>query len=138
MDKFTKMANDILSEKVYENQYVADENEEDIEMKVFDLVKNGKTEEATAILNKLRFSDPKKFELFLKKINNSSDGIEDQESQFLTKDQEDAIGIAQRLTTGPEKEKFFGPDPQKEVNKAYGAMMRKIADKIKTAADGIK
>lgn len=138
MDKFTKMANDILSEKVYENQYVADENEEDIEMKVFDLVKNGKTEEATAILNKLRFSDPKKFELFLKKINNSSDSIEDQESQFLTKDQEDAIGIAQRLTTGPEKEKFFGPDPQKEVNKAYGAMMRKIADKIKTAADGIK
>ena len=138
MDKFTKMANDILSEKVYENQYVADENEEDIEMKVFDLVKNGKTEEASAILNVLRFSDPKKFELFLKKINNSSDGIEDQESQFLTKDQEDAIGIAQRLTTGPEKEKFFGPDPQKEVNKAYGAMMRKIADKIKTAADGIK
>ena len=118
MDKFTKMANDILSEKVNENQYVADENEEDIE-----IVKNGKTEEATAILNKLRFSDPKKFELFLKKINNSSDGIEDQESQFLTKDQEDAIGIAQRLTTGPEKEKFFGPDPQKEVNKAYGAMI---------------
>ena len=138
MDKFTKMANDILSEKVYENQYVADENEEDIEMKVFDLVKDGKTEEASAILNVLRFSDPKKFELFLKKINNSSDGIEDQESQFLTKDQEDAIGIAQRLTTGPEKEEFFGPDPQKEVNKAYGAMMRKIADKIKTAADGIK
>lgn len=138
MDKFTKMANDILSEKVYENQYVADENEEDIEMKVFDLVKNGKTEEATAILNKLRFSDPEKFKSFLKKINNSSDNIEDQESQFLSKDQEDAIGIAQRLTTGPEKEKFFGPDPQKEVNKAYGAMMRKIADKIKTAADGIK
>ena len=138
MDKFTKMANDILSEKVYENQYVADENEEDVEMKVFDLVKNGKTEEATAILNKLRFSDPEKFELFLNKINSSSDNVEDQEGEFLTKDQQDAIGIAQKLTTGPEKEKLFGPDPQKEVNKAYGAMMKKIADKIKAAADGIK
>jgi hypothetical protein len=42
------------------------------------------------------------------------------------------------MREGPEKEKLFGPDPQKEVNKAYGAMMSKIANKIKAAAEGIK
>jgi len=42
MDKFTSIANKILAEKVYENQYAADENEEDLESKVFELVKAGK------------------------------------------------------------------------------------------------
>jgi|TARA_R110002012_G_scaffold302156_1_gene502912 hypothetical protein len=138
MDKFTNMANKILSERVYENQYSADENEEDIESKVFDLVKAGKIDDATNILNKLRFSNPEKFKLFLNKINNSKAEIEDAENTFFDKSTEDAIGIAQRLSTGPEKEKLFGPDPQKEVNKAYGAMMSKIANKIKAAAEGIK
>jgi hypothetical protein len=138
MDKFTNMANKILSERVYENQYSADENEEDIESKVFDLVKAGKIDDATNILNKLRFSNPGKFKLFLNKINNSKAEIEDAENTFFDKSTEDAIGIAQRLSTGPEKEKLFGPDPQKEVNKAYGAMMSKIANKIKAAAEGIK
>tara|TARA_R110000824_G_scaffold331876_1_gene518481 strand:+ start:320 stop:736 length:417 start_codon:yes stop_codon:yes gene_type:complete len=138
MDKFTSIANKILAERVYENQYAADENEEDLESKVFGLVKAGKNEEATDILSRLRFSDPQKFKSFLNKINNMTNEIEDAENEFLDKSTEDAIGIAQRLTTGPEKERLFGPDPQKEVNKAYGVMMRKIAGKIKTAAEGIK
>ena len=112
MDKFTNMANKILSERVYENQYSADENEGDIESKVFDLVKAGKIDDATNILNKLRFSNPEKFKLFLNKINNSKAEIEDAENTFFDKSTEDAIGIAQRLSTGPEKEKLFGPDPQ--------------------------
>ena len=138
MDKFTSIANKILAERVYENQYAADENEEDLESKVFGLVKAGKNEEATDILSRLRFSDPQKFKSFLNKINNSKAEIEDAENTFFDKSTEDAIGIAQRLSTGPEKEKLFGPDPQKEVNKAYGAMMSKIANKIKAAAEGIK
>ena len=81
MDKFTSIANKILAERVYENQYAADENEEDLESKVFALVKAGKNEEATDILSRLRFSDPQKFKSFLNKINNMTNEIEDAASE---------------------------------------------------------
>ena len=57
--------------------------------------------------------------------------IEDQEG-FLTPDQQQAIDIAQKLATDPKKQKMFGPDPQKELNKAYGQKMIEIANKIKS------
>ena len=55
--------------------------------------------------------------------------IEDQE-QFLTKDQEKAIRVAQSLANDPTR-RSFQRDPQKEINKAYGDVMKKIAKKIK-------
>jgi len=57
--------------------------------------------------------------------------IEDQEG-FLAPDQQQAVDIAQKLATDPKKQKMFGPDPQKELNKAYGQKMIEIANKIKT------
>jgi hypothetical protein len=56
--------------------------------------------------------------------------IEDQE-KFLSKDQEQALKFAQKLSTGADKQGIFGKDPQKEVNKAYGQIMNSIANKIK-------
>ena len=57
--------------------------------------------------------------------------IEDAEG-FLAPDQQQAIDIAQKLATDPKKQKMFGPDPQKELNKAYGQKMIEIANKIKS------
>ena len=59
--------------------------------------------------------------------------IEDQE-QFLTKDQQKAITVAQTLATNAAKSGVIGfrKDPQKEINKAYGDVMKKIANKIKS------
>ena len=57
--------------------------------------------------------------------------IEDQEN-FLKPEQEKAIEFAQKLATDPKKSKMFGPDPQKEINKAYGQKMIEIANKIKS------
>lgn len=57
--------------------------------------------------------------------------IEDQES-FLKPEQKKAIEFAQKLATDPKKSKMFGPDPQKEINKAYGQKMIEIANKIKS------
>lgn len=54
--------------------------------------------------------------------------VEDQEN-FLSKDQQQAIKLAQSLATDPSSS-FFGKDPQKEVNKAYGDVMKKVANKI--------
>ena len=42
-----------------------------------------------------------------------------------------AVEIAQKLATDPKKRGLFGKDPQKEINKAYGDVMKKIATKIK-------
>jgi len=56
--------------------------------------------------------------------------IEDQEN-FLTPEQEKAVEYAQKLATDPKKRGLFGADPQKEINKAYGDVMKKIATKIK-------
>lgn len=56
-------------------------------------------------------------------------GIEDQEG-FIKPDQQKAIEFAQKLATDPKKSKMFGPDPQKEINKAYGNKMIEIAKKI--------
>ena len=57
--------------------------------------------------------------------------IEDQEA-FLDPEQAQAVQFAQKLATDPKKGKMFGPDPQKEINKAYGAKMIEIANKIKS------
>jgi hypothetical protein len=56
--------------------------------------------------------------------------IEDQES-FLDPEQTKAIEFAQKLSTNA-KGGMFGPDPQKEINKAYGQKMIEIANKIKS------
>ena len=56
--------------------------------------------------------------------------IEDQEN-FLSPEQEKAVEYAQKLATDPKKRGLFGKDPQKEINKAYGDVMKKIATKIK-------
>lgn len=56
--------------------------------------------------------------------------IEDQEA-FLNKSQQDAIKMAQTLANDPTR-RSFQKDPQKEINKAYGDVMKKIANKIKT------
>jgi hypothetical protein len=60
--------------------------------------------------------------------------IEDQE--ILTKDQEKALNIAQKLATTPQgtrslKRLGFRDNPQAQINKAYGNVMKGIADKIK-------
>jgi len=52
------------------------------------------------------------------------------EEKFLSPDQEQAVEFAQKLATDPKKGKMFGPDPQKEINKAYGKKMIEIANKI--------
>lgn len=59
--------------------------------------------------------------------------IEDQE-QFLSKDQQKAITVAQTLATNAAKSGVIGlrKDPQKEINKAYGDVMKKLAQKIKS------
>ena len=57
--------------------------------------------------------------------------VEDQEQPFLSKDQKDAIRVAQTLANDPTR-RSFQKDPQKEINKAYGDVMKKIANKIKT------
>lgn len=60
--------------------------------------------------------------------------IEDQEQPaepFLTKDQEQAIRTAQTLANDPRR-RSFQKDPQKEIDKAYGDVMKKIANKLKT------
>lgn len=56
--------------------------------------------------------------------------VEDQE--VLSKDQEKALTFASKLATKAEKEGLLGKNPQKEINKAYGAMMNKIASKLKS------
>jgi len=56
--------------------------------------------------------------------------IEDQES-FLDPEQTQAVQFAQKLATDP-KGKMLGQDPQKAINKAYGAKMIEIANKIKS------
>lgn len=55
--------------------------------------------------------------------------VEDAET-FLKPDQAAAVEFAQKLATDPKKGKMFGPDPQKEINKAYGKKMIEIANKI--------
>ena len=73
--------------------------------------------------------------MFNKLLSLRSSKVEDQEG-FLTKDAEKAINIAQSLATSAAKRGFFDDmgtvrrDPQKEVNKAYGDVMLKIADKL--------
>jgi hypothetical protein len=57
--------------------------------------------------------------------------IEDQEQPFLDKGQQDAIKVAQTLANDPTR-RSFQKDPQKEINKAYGDVMKKIANKIKS------
>ena len=60
--------------------------------------------------------------------------IEDQEQPaepFLTKDQEQAIRTAQTLANDPRR-RSFQKDPQKEIDRAYGDVMKKIANKLKT------
>tara|TARA_B110000858_G_scaffold97767_1_gene112478 strand:- start:1198 stop:2013 length:816 start_codon:yes stop_codon:yes gene_type:complete len=57
--------------------------------------------------------------------------IEDQEQPFLDKGQQDAIKVAQTLANDPTR-RLFQKDPQKEINKAYGDVMKKIANKIKS------
>lgn len=59
--------------------------------------------------------------------------VEDQEQQFLSKDQQKAITVAQTLATNAAKSGVIGfrKDPQKEINKAYGEVMKKLANKIK-------
>ena len=56
--------------------------------------------------------------------------IEDQEA-FLDKSQQDAIKMAQTLANDPTR-RSFQKDPQKEINKAYGDVMKKVANKIKS------
>ena len=56
--------------------------------------------------------------------------IEDQEA-FLDKSQKDAIKMAQTLANDPTR-RSFQKDPQKEINKAYGDVMKKVANKIKS------
>jgi len=60
--------------------------------------------------------------------------IEDQEKPFLSKDQQKAITVAQTLATNAAKSGVIGfrKDPQKEINKAYGNVMKKLAQKIKS------
>ena len=60
--------------------------------------------------------------------------IEDQEKPFLSKDQQKAITVAQTLATNAAKSGVIGlrKDPQKEINKAYGDVMKKLAQKIKS------
>tara|TARA_S200002703_G_scaffold158609_1_gene169442 strand:+ start:1237 stop:1920 length:684 start_codon:yes stop_codon:yes gene_type:complete len=58
-------------------------------------------------------------------------GGEDQEQPFLSKNQEQAIRVAQSLANDPTR-RSFQRDPQKQVNRAYGDVMKKIARKIKT------
>jgi len=82
----------------------------------------------------------KELENLYNKINSmrgSSGEVEDQEGKFLSKDAEKAINIAQSLATSAQKRGILGPmgatlarNPQKEVNKAYGDVMLKIADKL--------
>lgn len=57
--------------------------------------------------------------------------FEDQEQAFLNKSQQDAIKVAQTLANDPTR-RSFQKDPQKEINRAYGDIMKKIANKIKT------
>ena len=67
-------------------------------------------------------------------IMRGSAEIEDQEQPaepFLTKDQEQAIRTAQTLANDPRR-RSFQKDPQKEIDKAYGDVMKKIANKLKT------
>ena len=52
------------------------------------------------------------------------------EETFLKPGQAAAVEFAQKLATDPKKGKMFGPDPQKEINKAYGDKMKEIANKI--------
>ena len=54
--------------------------------------------------------------------------VEDQE--ILTKDQQKALSIAQKLSTGAQG-RMFQLDPQKQLNKAYGDVMKGIAKKVK-------
>ena len=58
--------------------------------------------------------------------------IEDQENALLSKEQEKALGIASKLATQAAKSGVpgFRTDPQKAINKAYGKVMKGIADKI--------
>jgi len=74
----------------------------------------------------------KELENMYNKINSMQGGrIEDQEQPFLSKDQKDAIRVAQTLANDPTR-RSFQRDPQKEINKAYGDVMKKIAKKIKS------
>lgn len=74
----------------------------------------------------------KDLENMYNKINSMQGGrVEDQEQPFLSKDQKDAIRVAQTLANDPTR-RSFQKDPQKEINKAYGDVMKKIANKIKT------
>lgn len=74
----------------------------------------------------------KELEDMYNKINSMRGSrIEDQEQPFLSKDQKDAIRVAQSLANDPSR-RSFQRDPQKEINKAYGDVMKKVANKIKT------
>jgi hypothetical protein len=74
----------------------------------------------------------KELEDMYNKINSMQGGrIEDQEQPFLNKSQQDAIRMAQTLANDPTR-RSFQKDPQKEINRAYGDVMKKVANKIKS------
>ena len=71
----------------------------------------------------------KELENLYNKINSMRGSrIEDQE--IISKDQVKALNIAQKLSTGAER-RMFQLDPQKQLNKAYGDVMKGIAKKVK-------
>lgn len=62
----------------------------------------------------------------------SDEEVDYEDQEMLTKDQENAIAFASKLATKAEKEGLLGKNPQKEINKAYGSMMNKVAAKLKS------
>ena len=78
----------------------------------------------------------KELENMYNKINSMRGSrIEDQE--ILSKDQMKALDVAQKLSTGAQR-RMFELDPQKQLNKAYGDVMKSIAKKVKEVAKEIK
>jgi hypothetical protein len=148
MDRFTQTANKILSESIL-NEYVSED-----EMAGIDIY-NPKTSAEREAIDEVLVDNPQlhpddDFEEIESKVAakltttsdvpvaqvRSLDGffsddssIEDQEG-LLTPEQQQAVDIAQSLSTGADKQGMLGANPQKQLNKAYGQKMTEIANKI--------
>jgi len=166
MDKFTRTANHILSEKVYiftdeddNDQYEpeespADDNmgqmeplddedneHQDIKSMIIDLLTKGKREEATKILMSFKIKDPEGFNNFIKQFEQESIPSE-QESITNRAEKIDglagAIDLVSKLGITPQK-RFGGfVSGAKNAGKEMDALLGDVAKQLKGFRKGLK
>jgi|TARA_A100001015_G_C14998808_1_gene717423 hypothetical protein len=139
MDKFTQIASKILNEygNVMGSSIPEDQEDNPLFKKLY--LEDPKFK---VIYDKIRFGkldtigEKEKdyyFDALNKAYSSMKNNIEDQEA-LLTKDDQDALKVATKLSTGVEGGINPFNNPQKKINKTLGKMYNKIAKKIDAIA----